>query len=175
TGIELNQNAVRFAREHYGLPRVVAMRPKEFRAAHPGERFDVVTFFEVLEHQDDPAGFFDLAAAALVEDGCIALSVPNRNRWQKGVDTLDYPPNHLTRWSPRALGSFLDRNGFEVLSMRQEPLGIRRAALVLSMGLRTGLVSRVAGEKPPALADLAAMKPEEMERAVDRMEKNAGH
>ena len=56
-GIELNQNAVRFAREHYRLRNVSAMRPEEFLAAYPGEKFDVVTFFEVLEHQEDPRRF----------------------------------------------------------------------------------------------------------------------
>jgi SAM-dependent methyltransferase len=175
TGVELNQNAVRFAREHYGLPRVVAMRPKEFLGAHPGERFDVVTFFEVLEHQDDPAGFFDLAAAALAQEGYIALSVPNRNRWQKAADTLDYPPNHLTRWSQRALGNFCEMHGFEVLSMREEPLGVRRAAQVMSSGLRTRLVARVAGETPPTLADLAEMAPGHMESTMARLALNRRH
>ena len=79
--------------------------------------------------------------------GYISLSVPNRGRWQKGVETLDYPPNHLTRWSPLALRNFLEKNGFEVLSMKEEPLNIRRAAQVLSMGLRTGLVAKIAGEQ----------------------------
>jgi SAM-dependent methyltransferase len=175
TGIELNQNAARFAREHYRLPSVVAMRPKEFLAAHPGERFDVVTFFEVLEHQDDPAGFFDLAASGLAEEGYIALSVPNRNRWQKAADTLDYPPNHLTRWSPRALRNFCERHGFEVLSMREEPLGVRRAAQVMSSGLRTHLVSKVAGETPPTLADLAEMASGQMESTMARLALNRRH
>jgi SAM-dependent methyltransferase len=175
TGIEFDPSAVRFARQHYGLEKVFALRPEEFRAANPRERFDVVTFFEVLEHQENPRRFLNVAKELLTEDGYLGLSVPNRCRWQKGVDSLDYPPNHLTRWSPAALGNFLRRNGFEVLSMRQEPLGIRRAALVLSMGLRTGLVSRVAGERPPMLADLAEMNPEEMQRTVKRLEEDRGH
>jgi hypothetical protein len=91
------------------------------------------------------------------------------------VETLDYPPNHLTRWSPRALRNFLERNGFEVLTMRQEPLGIRRTAQVLSSGLRTGLVSRVAGEQPPVLADLAEMKPEQMKQTMERVTNHPGH
>jgi SAM-dependent methyltransferase len=175
TGIELNQNAVRFAREHYGLENVFAMRPEEFRTAQPRRKFDVVTFFEVLEHQEDPEGFLNVAKDCLTHEGYVALSVPNRNRWQKGTETLDYPPNHLTRWSSRALGSFLARNGFEVLSMRAEPLGVRRAAQVLSAGLRTRLVSRVAGEQPPTLADLTEMKPEEMEQTMARLTNGPRH
>jgi SAM-dependent methyltransferase len=175
TGIELNHNAVRFAQEHYGLKSVLAMHPEEFRATRPNERFDVVTFFEVLEHQEDPQGFLDVAKDCLAENGYLALSVPNRNRWQKGTETLDYPPNHLTRWSPRALGNFLTRNGFEILTMREEPLGIRRAAQMLSAGLPTHMVSRIAGEQPPTLAALAEMKPEEMEQAMARVTSSSGH
>jgi SAM-dependent methyltransferase len=175
TGIELNHNAVRFAQEHYGLKSVLAMRPGEFRATHPNDRFDVVTFFEVLEHQEDPQGFLDVAKDCLAENGYLALSVPNRNRWQKGTETLDYPPNHLTRWSPRALGNFLTRNGFEILTMREEPLGIRRAAQMLSAGLPTHMVSRIAGEQPPTLAALAEMKPDAMEQAMARVTSSSAH
>jgi 2-polyprenyl-3-methyl-5-hydroxy-6-metoxy-1,4-benzoquinol methylase len=45
TGVELNQSAVRFARETYGLCEIFATRPEDFRAANPGKTFDVVTFF----------------------------------------------------------------------------------------------------------------------------------
>lgn len=169
SGAELNRNAVRFAREHYKLRDVVAATPQELRAARPNEQFDVVTFFEVLEHQDDPQLFLDAARDFLTSDGYIALSVPNRNRWQKGVETLDYPPNHLTRWSPLALSNFLVRNAFEVLSLCEEPLRIRRAAQVMSMGLRTGLMKRVTRDPIPTMADLVEMRPEEMARAIARL------
>jgi hypothetical protein len=46
---------------------------------------------------------------------------------------------------------------------------------VLSASLRTGIVSRVAGERLPMLADLAGMKPKEMERAMWRLGKSFGH
>lgn len=174
-GIEMNQNAVRFAQEHYGLRNVSAALPEEFLAAHPQAKFDVVTFFEVLEHQENPQRFLEIAKKFLSDEGCIALSVPNRNRWQKAADPLDYPPNHLTRWSPNALRTFLERNGFQILSMREEPLNVRRVAHVLSTGLRTGLVSRVAGEHPPVLAELAEMNPEQIKQTMARLEGSAGH
>jgi SAM-dependent methyltransferase len=175
SGIEFNQNAVRFAQQHYGLSNVFALRPEDFRAAHPDEKFDIVTSFEVLEHQQDPQRFLDVANSFLTAPGFLALSVPNRDRWLRSPESLDYPPNHLTRWSPRALRNFLERNGFETISMRQEPLGLRRAAQVLSAYLRTGMVSRVAGEQPPTLADLAEMDSEEMQRTVTRLKENPGH
>jgi hypothetical protein len=113
--------------------------------------------------------FSTFAQGCLANGGYIALSVPNRSRWQKGVETLDNPPNHLTRWSPLALRNFLEGNGFEVLSMKEEPVTVHRAAQVLSMGLRTGLVAKIAGERPPTPSDLPAMTPAEIEQAMERM------
>jgi len=165
-GIDLNRNALRFAQEHYSLRNVFVMRPEEFASSYAGERFDVVTFFEVLEHQENPTGFLQVADRLLAERGFIALSVPNRNRWQKGIETLDYPPNHLTRWSPRALRKFLECHGFEILSLVREPLRVRRVAQVLSARLRTGMVSRISGRETPTLADLFEMDPKQRQQTT---------
>lgn len=175
TGVEFDRAAVAFGQQHYGIKRIFAMRPEEFYEAHPQQRFDAVTFFEVLEHQQDPDSFLKVAKNFLVPDGYVALSVPNRSRWQKGIDTLDYPPNHLTRWSPSALSALLERNGFEVVSLRAQSLGVLRAAQVLSMRFRTGLVSRVAGEQPPMLADLARMRSEDVQQRLTRLAEHRGH
>ena len=174
-GIEPNQNAVRFAQQHYGLRDVFAAVPAEFQQAHPLDKFRTVTFFEVLEHQEDPQAFLHTAKSFLKEDGFIALSVPNRARWQIEDDPLDFPPNHLTRWSPAALRNFIESNGFEVLSLREEPLHARRAAQMLSTMLRTGLISRVAGERPPALSDLGALPHEDVQRTVQRIQSDSRH
>jgi SAM-dependent methyltransferase len=173
TGIEPNQNAVHFAQEHYGLKSVLAILPSDFQKAHPRENFDLVTFFEVLEHQGDPQAFLDIAKALLRDDGFVALSVPNRNRWQIGADPLDYPPNHLTRWSPAALRNFLESNGFQVISLREEPLTVRRAAQVLSTMLRTGLMPKVAGERPPSFREMSEMPLDELQRNMDRFKSDS--
>jgi len=175
TGFEPDHNAVRFAQSNYGLKNVFASVPEEFRREHPDEIFDVVTFFEVLEHQEDPQKFLDTAKSFLAANGYVALSVPNRTRWQVGMDPLDYPPNHLTRWSPKALRNFTERNGFEVISIRQQPLTTRRAAQMLSGLLTTGMVSRVAGEKPLVLADFAEMPVDTIQQKMDRLANDPRH
>lgn len=175
TGIEPNKNAIRIARDRYGLRSVFAALPAEFLKAHPREKFDTVTFFEVLEHQDDPQAFIDTAKSFLKDDGFIALSVPNRNRWQTGTDSLDYPPNHLTRWSPVALRNFIESNGFEVLSMREQTLTVHRAAQMLSAMFRSGLISRIAGERPPTLSDLAELPLGDVQQTMDRIQDDSRH
>jgi 2-polyprenyl-6-hydroxyphenyl methylase / 3-demethylubiquinone-9 3-methyltransferase len=56
--------------------------PIDYRAgdtgAVAGERFDLVTSLEVIEHVSDPAAFVAGLAGALVDGGLMILSTPNR-------------------------------------------------------------------------------------------------
>src|SRR5258708_10331674 len=121
TGIELDRNAAGFAQERVGLQRGFSLTVSEFAEQHADEKFDVVTFFEVLEHQAAPVEFLRKVNMVLKPRGTIALSVPNRERWMTGPDVLDYPPNHFLRWNAAALKHFLSAQGFEVLSIREQP------------------------------------------------------
>ena len=147
TGTELDRNAARFARERMGLERVLPLTISEFVKQSAGEQFDVVTFFEVLEHQAEPVEFLRKVKACLKPQGTVGLSVPNRERWLTGPDVLDYPPNHFLRWSAAALTKFLDTQGFEVLSVRQQPAGLKHTAQMINMALRTGMTQIALGER----------------------------
>ena len=96
----------------------------------------------------------------------IALSVPNRERWLTGPDVLDYPPNHFLRWNVAALRKFLSMQGFEVLSIREQPAGLRHAAQMINMALRTGISQPVAGEASMSFRDVMQMAPEQADAAL---------
>src|SRR6266581_2234181 len=157
TGTELDRNAARFAKERLGLERVLPLTIAGFVEQFASEKFDEVTFFEVLEHQTEPAEFLRSVKSCLKPRGTIALSVPNRERWLTGPDVLDYPPNHFLRWNAAALAKFLGTQGFEILSVREQPAGVRHTAL------RTGMTKNVAGEAPANFRDVMQMAPEEAE------------
>jgi SAM-dependent methyltransferase len=166
TGTELDGNAAKFARERLGLRRVLPLTISAFAERYPAEKFDVVTFFEVLEHQAAPEEFLQCVKACLKAGGRIALSVPNRERWLTGPDVLDYPPNHFLRWNPAALKSFLEAQGFEVLSLREQPAGIAHAAQMINMALRTGMTQPFIGEAPASFRDVMQMGPEQAAAAL---------
>jgi len=166
TGTELDRNAARFAKERLGLERVLPLTIAKFAEQFAGEQFDVVTFFEVLEHQTEPREFVRNVKACLKPHGTIALSVPNRERWLTGPDVLDYPPNHFLRWDTSALRSFLSAQGFDVLSMREEPAGTKHTAQMIDMALRTGMTRSGNGEAPVSFRDVMQMRPEEVEVAM---------
>lgn len=166
TGTELDRNASRFAKEKLGLPRVFGLTIAEFARERPEQKFDVVTFFEVLEHQAAPVEFLRTVRSCVRTGGYIALSVPNRARWLTGPDVLDYPPNHFLRWNAEALNTFLSAQGFEALTIREQPAGIMHTAQMINMILRTGLSRMVAGEEPANFRDVMQMAPEEATAAL---------
>ena len=157
TGTELDRNAARFAQAKLGLPRVLPLTIGEFAERHPGERFDVVTFFEVLEHQADPVEFLRCVRGCLRPHGYIALSVPNRERWLTAPDVCDYPPNHFLRWNAAALKNLLCAQGFEILSVREQPAGLAHTAQMINMALRTGLTKRGNGKVSSSFRDVMQM------------------
>jgi SAM-dependent methyltransferase len=119
-GIDIDRNAVRAARRLYGLEEVKAVALKEFAVKNDVEPFDVVTMFDVLEHLEDPGGHLRAVRELMAPEGCLALSVPNRDRKSFRDDmraVVDHPPNHLTRWNSVSLRSFLEAGGFRVLRL----------------------------------------------------------
>jgi SAM-dependent methyltransferase len=80
-------------------------------------KFDVITFFEVLEHQDKPREFLKMVKGLLREGGYIAGSVPNRERLFVDIDWKyfhgDHPPHHFLRFSKSSLEKALNLAGFK--------------------------------------------------------------
>jgi len=165
SGIELDRNAARFAKERLGLQRVFPLTIAEFAEQHAEERFDAVTFFEVLEHQAAPVEFVQKVKGCVRRGGVIALSVPNRERWLTRPDVLDYPPNHFSRWNAGALKMFLSAQGFEVSSIREQPAGLTHTAQMINIALRTGM-SQVAGEASTSFRDVMQMPPDQADIAL---------
>ncbi len=78
TGIDAAPENIVAAEAHAALSGL----PITYRAgsipAIGGQRFDLVTSLEVIEHVDDPAAFVRGLAGALAEGGLMILSTPNR-------------------------------------------------------------------------------------------------
>ena len=138
----------------------------EFAEQYADEKFDVVTFFEVLEHQTEPGEFLRSVRSCLKPQGTIALSVPNRERWLTGPDVLDYPPNHFLRWNAAALKKFLAAQGFEVLSVHEQPAGVAHTAQMINMALRTGMAQNAAAGMQASFRDVMQMAPEQAKAAL---------
>ncbi|MFO8006626.1 MAG: class I SAM-dependent methyltransferase [Candidatus Brocadiia bacterium] len=116
-GLDISPAAVRAGRRRFSTDALYVGSSEQLPDELAGRRFAAVTAFEVLEHQSDPASFLHYLIALLEPDGQLLLSVPNRDRWPVR-EFMDYPPHHLLRWSPDALGAFLRRHGLTVEQLK---------------------------------------------------------
>ena len=118
-GIDFDGRSVEAAKKNLGIDTVYNMSLEKFYnfAKEKNIKFDVITFFEVLEHQDRPMEFLQMVKELLKDGGYIAGSVPNRERLFVEIDwkysKADYPPHHFLRFSQTALYKTLELAGFE--------------------------------------------------------------
>jgi 2-polyprenyl-3-methyl-5-hydroxy-6-metoxy-1,4-benzoquinol methylase len=118
-GIDFDKKSIENVKRNLGIDTVFAMSLEEFYeyAKERGLKFDVITFFEVLEHQDKPSKFLEMVKGLLKEGGYIAGSVPNRKRFLREIywkiSHADHPPHHFLRFSRRSLENALKLSGFE--------------------------------------------------------------
>ncbi|BAU23572.1 hypothetical protein THC_1201 [Caldimicrobium thiodismutans] len=119
-GIDFDRKSVEVCREKRGLKNVYAMSLEEFVnfAEKEGLKFDVITFFAVLEHQDKPKEFLENVKRLLKPGGFIAGDVPNRERlilWER--ENSDFPPHHFLWFNKKALYQALELTGFSSIKV----------------------------------------------------------
>jgi len=118
-GIDFDKKSVENVKRNLGIDTVFPMSLEEFYeyAKEKNLKFDVITFFEVLEHQDKPREFLEKVKGLLKEGGYIAGSVPNRAWLFTEVvwkyHHVDYPPHHFLRFSKYSLEKALNFAGFK--------------------------------------------------------------
>lgn len=123
-GLDLDSRSIEVATER-GLDKVFACTLDQFAGKNP-PLFDVITIFEVLEHQAEPAAFMGELGSLVAPGGYLCGSVPNRRRWKNDQDDRwDSPPHHFTRWTEDSLRLFLSRQGFGEIAICNVSFGYR--------------------------------------------------
>lgn len=121
-GIDIDSNSINVAKNKLYLKNVYDFSIDEFLdyAIQNNLKFDIITFFEVLEHQPDPVNFLNKISKLLADCGVIAGSVPNRDRLfaeftrkRNTKSDYDFPPHHFLWFSKKSLKFLLDKVGFE--------------------------------------------------------------
>jgi len=113
-GVDLDKNAVNFAKKYLKLENVYAMSCDEFFKLPNLPKFDLIIFFELLEHLDNPLEFIQNIKKILKEDGTIVMSTPSRERILANLWQSDFPPHHLTRWNENAIFNLFEKIGFKI-------------------------------------------------------------
>lgn len=88
----------------------------------PPSSFDVITMWDVIEHQPDPVAFLRTAAGYLKADGMIFLQVPNFDSYVSGLkkDGWDWltPGDHKYFFAPATLARTAAAAGFSQAYMK---------------------------------------------------------
>ncbi len=138
TGVEIGMATAAAARE-----RGLDVRSGTLEQVFPeiaGERFDLITYWDVLEHLADPVGELELAQQLLAPGGRIAATFPNieglyprlsYRLFGHRTGVWEYPelPVHLYDFSPGTAARLLERAGYELERTRTFaiPFGFYRA------------------------------------------------
>lgn len=117
-GIDFNAKSIEIGREAFGLDsRLQVSSVDQVKQIFRHTTFDLITMFEVIEHVEHPRELVNTVFNLLSPGGMLVLSCPNEDRWMPcGLIYVDYPPHHLTRWTPGSLKGMLVRAGFEDVS-----------------------------------------------------------
>lgn len=108
-GIDFNEDAIKNGIENYRLNSKLSVNVEDFKI----DEFDCVSAFEVIEHLEEPNGFLQDISKLLKRGGILILSCPNNKMlWRSPVE---YPPHHLSRFSPDSLTKMVENHGFEVI------------------------------------------------------------
>lgn len=119
TGIEMKGSAAAYARERFGLEVVDGTLEQ---ASLPAHTFDVITFWDVLEHTHDPLAALRQAHSLLRPGGIVVATVPNYHSLDRklfGAAWIGFDaPRHLTVFAPGTLQCMFERAGLNVLTRR---------------------------------------------------------
>ncbi len=122
-GIDFDPDSIASAKKVTGVDDFEATDVVSYAKAHPDKKFDLITFFDVLEHVDNHNEFIAAITSMLKPHGYIAMSMPYR-RHAIWLMRADVPPMHLTCWDRRSLARFLESRGYDVRQIVRSSEGI---------------------------------------------------
>ncbi len=114
TGTEMDERIVTELRAE----DISAHATLDLSTLHTLPRFDAITCWHVLEHNDDPAIILRDARQLLAAGGVFQISVPDTGSWHArvcGKHWLHYDvPRHRVHFAQRQLAALLDAQGLEI-------------------------------------------------------------
>jgi len=121
TGIELSENSRKFAKKYRNLD-LYPNSLEEFNKTN-STKFDIISFFGVLEHLPEPMKILKLCHSMLKKNGIIAIDVPNYNSVSAYVQKITKTPSrhllphtHIMLFTIKSVELALKKNGFTPLS-----------------------------------------------------------
>ncbi|PIR89059.1 MAG: hypothetical protein COU07_03140 [Candidatus Harrisonbacteria bacterium CG10_big_fil_rev_8_21_14_0_10_40_38] len=160
-GIDFDEDAIKTAKEEFGLTNVYVSDVMGIKEKMGKEVFGVATFFEVLEHLSNPYDFLEEVKQIIKPGGYIGLSVPHRE-CPDFLKKYDKPPRHLTRWNEKSIKYILNQHGFEIVRIHAIRLPIPFLVTKFHFWTRKwtsiGLVSKVSSKNQKLTSEDSGQK-----------------
>jgi len=140
-GIEPSKWAVAHARDQVRVPVREGILDAN---SYPPNAFDVITFWEVIEHLPDPRGFLTQVARVAKPGARVFLSTPDSGSAVArllGRNWLGWRkvPEHLYFFDKRSLSRLLDEAGLEVVDTRYVTLTVTWPYALERLGASLGV------------------------------------
>lgn len=124
TGVEIDATQAEGARAWCKKVLLGDILSMDLASALGDERFDVITFSDVLEHLSDPAKALERVLPFLTPDGCVIASIPNITHsaivWELAHGRFEYrrhgllDDTHVRFFSRRSVASLFEQAGMVI-------------------------------------------------------------
>lgn len=135
-GVEPSPRASEFARTRLQLD----VRQGTLFDVDATESFDLITFWDVLEHTPSPRAVLGRAHELLLPRGFVAISLPNWDSIERRIFGAEWialdAPRHFYHFAPNTLRRLLSACGFEIVSLDARAPVMSLASNVLRWGGR---------------------------------------
>jgi GT2 family glycosyltransferase/2-polyprenyl-3-methyl-5-hydroxy-6-metoxy-1,4-benzoquinol methylase len=141
TGIEINKEAARAARQYCGRVLTIDVEQLNWKRAFRNLRFDVILFGDVLEHLKDPRKILVTARDFLAPEGYLVASIPNVAHASLKLHLLAgefrYRPlglldeSHLRFFTFDTIKAMFDEAGYVIDDVRRVKLGAFETEIAL--------------------------------------------
>jgi len=132
-GIDIGEHAATFARDELGLEVYVS----DLRNAPlTSNDFDVITFWNVVEHLDEPVEEFLRTNSLLKPGGIVVFTTGDVGSYLRRLQGLKWrgfiPPIHVVNYNTKAIAKLLEQTGF---SLEVRSVALPREALLKRLNL----------------------------------------
>ena len=138
TGLEFSDDAIRKAKER--RLKILKQSIQEHAVQNQG-KYDVVCYFQVLEHVQHPGFFISESLKCLRPGGKLFIAVPSEDSFINEVSNfyLNMPPHHAARWTDEALKRIAALFNLEVIHLFHEQLHSAHSRFFATTRLFKGL------------------------------------
>ncbi len=138
TGLEFSAKAIAIA-EKKGL--TILNEDLELHANRNNNKYDVVCYFQVLEHIDNPRKFIRDSLRCLKPGGVLLFAVPSEDSFiNKAIDFyLNMPPHHISKWTDTSFYYFEKIFPLHLLEIYHEQLNATHKGFYLKTIINTKL------------------------------------